>query len=300
MDDASPSQEADGPGRQPEIQNQFDSGAVSPDRVGGCPDDRQMNQCDNASRPLDHPVQMGQVQPLTKLTRKSVRFSWDQSCQDAFESLKSKLVTAPVLAYHNAEGQYILDTDASGHAVGAVLSQVQDGEERVIAYASKALHGGQENHCTTKRELLVEHFRCFLYGTHFTIITDHASLKCLRNFKNIGGMLARWLATLEKYDYQFVHRKGSQHSNADALSCLLLRKCPREDCPQCTLQVCPITARPEPAETDEWLLGWTNQELSQWQRNDPVLSKVIKWLESSPERPKNAAQYDGLTWSYLT
>ena len=61
VDDASPSQGADGPGRQPEIQNQFDSGAVSPDRVGGCPDARPMNQCD-ASRPFDHPVQMGQVQ----------------------------------------------------------------------------------------------------------------------------------------------------------------------------------------------------------------------------------------------
>ena len=136
------------------------------------------------------------AQPLTKLTRKSVRFSWDQSCQDAFESLKSKLVTAPVLAYPKAEPQYILDMDASNHAIGAVLSQVQDGEERVIAYASKALHGGQENYCTTKRELLaavafVEHFRYFLYGTHFTIRTDHASLKWLRNFKNIDGMLAR-------------------------------------------------------------------------------------------------------------
>ena len=98
---------------------------------------------------------------------KSVRFSWDHSCQDAFESLKSKLVTAPVLAYPKAEPQYILDMDASNHAIGAVLSQVQDGEERVIAYASKALHGGQENYCTTKRELLaavafVEHFWYFL------------------------------------------------------------------------------------------------------------------------------------------
>ena len=146
----------------------------------------------------------------------------------------------------------------------------------MIAYASKALHGGQGNYCTIKRELLaaaafVEHFRYFLYGTHFTIRTDHASLKWLRNFNNIDGMQARWLATLEKYDYKFVHRKGSQHSNADALSRLPLRKCPHEDCLQCTLQVCPITARPDPAETDEWLLGWTNQELSQWQRNDPML-----------------------------
>ena len=92
------------------------------------------------------------VQPLTGLTKKSIRFCWSPSCKKAFDTLKEKLATPPVLAYPRSEGEYILDTDASNHAIGAVLSQIQDGEERVIAYASRALQGGQENYCTTKRE----------------------------------------------------------------------------------------------------------------------------------------------------
>ena len=127
--------------------------------------------------------------------------------------------TAPgygsVLAYPTDEGYYVLDTDASNYAMGAVLSQVQNGEERVIAYASQTLSHTQQNYCTTKKELLavvtfVEHFRYYLYGRPFTIRTDHASLRWLRNFKTADGMLAHWLTKLERYNYTFVHRKGSQ------------------------------------------------------------------------------------------
>ena len=75
-------------------------------------------------------------------------------CQKAFDTLKAKLASPPVLAYSKDEGEYILDTDASNYAIGAVLSQIQDGEERVISFASRALCGGQQNYCTTKRELL--------------------------------------------------------------------------------------------------------------------------------------------------
>ena len=83
------------------------------------------------------------AQPLTTLTKKSVRFHWNGDCQNAFETLKQLLVTAPVLADPLSEGEYILDTDASNFAMGAVLTQVQNGEERVIAYASQTLYPGQ-------------------------------------------------------------------------------------------------------------------------------------------------------------
>ena len=94
------------------------------------------------------------AQPLTHLTKKSVRFNWSQDCQKAFDSLKEKLASPPVLAYPKDEGEYILDTDASNHAIGAVLSQIQDGEERVISFRSWALCGGQQNYCTTKRGII--------------------------------------------------------------------------------------------------------------------------------------------------
>ena len=79
------------------------------------------------------------------------------------------------------EVQFILDTDASSSGLGAILSQVQDGQERVIAYVSKALSKSQKRYCTTYRELLalvlvVKHFRHYLLGRRFIIRTDHAAL----------------------------------------------------------------------------------------------------------------------------
>ena len=75
---------------------------------------------------------------MYNLTKKSVKFVWDEACENAFETLKQSLSSAPIMAYPKGDiGQYILDTDASGVATGAVLSQVQEGEEKVIAYASR-------------------------------------------------------------------------------------------------------------------------------------------------------------------
>ena len=112
-------------------------------------------------------------------------------------------------------------------------------------------------------------------------------------------MLAHWLATLEKYNYEIVHRKGPQQQNADELSLIPVRKCPGDDCPQCTLKVYPITALPAADDADEWLEGWTEQELYDWQRPDPVLARITTWLEKSPERQRSAAAFDWQTKSYI-
>ena len=97
------------------------------------------------------------AKPLTNLTKKSVRFKWDKNCQGAFQIIKNeKLVSAPVFSYPMGdEGDFVLNTDTSDFAMGAVLSQMQQGEERVIAYVSKSLSREQHNYCTTKKELLV-------------------------------------------------------------------------------------------------------------------------------------------------
>jgi hypothetical protein len=86
------------------------------------------------------------------------------------------------------KGQYILDTDASNNGIEAVLSQVQEGEERVIEYYSKVLSKPERNYCVTRKEFLVivnavGHFHKYLYGQHFEIRTDHAALKWLVNLK---------------------------------------------------------------------------------------------------------------------
>jgi len=87
----------------------------------------------------------------------------------------------PILTYPDLASEYILDTDASNHNVGAVLSQVQDGREVEVAYSSKALSASEKNYCTTRRKLLavvkaVKHFILYLYGRMFRLRMDHASL----------------------------------------------------------------------------------------------------------------------------
>ena len=186
--------------------------------------------------------------PLTNWTRKNQKFVWDDRCQAAFEKLKVALVSAPVLAYPNGTDPFILDTDASAGSIGAVLSQVQNGEEKVIAYASSALSKSRRNYCTTYRELyavvtFVKHFKHYLWGRKFLVRTDHSSLKWLRNFKEPEGMVARWIATLETYDLQIEHRKGSLHGNADGLSRVPRKCCQRDECDGCRQKYVKVVTR---------------------------------------------------------
>ena len=175
--------------------------------------------------------------PLHHLTNKDVTFKWIEECQIAFDTLKQKLVDSPLLSYPVADTTFILDTDASNVGIGAVLSQDVDGLEKVVAYGSQVLSNSQRNYCTTMKELLavvvfIGKFKHYLYGRHFVVRTDHASLVWLRNFKNPEGMLARWLSVLGTYDFEIQHRPGNRHGNADGLS-RRFRGCKRESCPDC-------------------------------------------------------------------
>ena len=121
------------------------------------------------------------AKPLYNLTR--VTWKWTSQCESAFQSLKEKLITYPVLAYPDFDGgQLILDFDASDHGIGAVLSQVQNGVERVIAYGSRTLNNAEENYCVTRREMLAvvyftKYFQEYLIGRKFLVRTDHSSLR---------------------------------------------------------------------------------------------------------------------------
>jgi hypothetical protein len=107
----------------------------------------------------------------------------------SFENLKQALTNTPILAYPRNEDSFILDTDASNTCMGAVLSQIQDGKEKVIAYYSKAFSRTERKYCVTRRELLavvasIKHFHHYLYGRHFLVRSDHDALRWLLNFKN--------------------------------------------------------------------------------------------------------------------
>ena len=171
------------------------------------------------------------AKPLHQLIEKNREFIWTDQCQEAFEQLRQKLVSAPVLSFPDFSKPFVLETDASDTGIGSVLSQIQDdGTERVIAYASRVLSKPERRYCVTKKELLavvasVKHFRPYLLGRAFVLRTDHGSLTWLRNFRNPEGQLARWL---EEFDFSIVHRRGRKHGNADALSRMPCRRCGRE------------------------------------------------------------------------
>ena len=166
--------------------------------------------------------------PLHNLTRKGVKFKWTSECQEAFEEIKKRMVESPILAYPKSEGMFILDTDASKYAMGAVLSQLQvndDGEveERPIAFVSKNFTDAERRYCARRRELLaiimfVKHFNVYLRGQTFKIRTDHASLQYIKTLKEIPDQFVRWIMQLEEYSYKIEIRKGTLHSNADAMS----------------------------------------------------------------------------------
>ena len=170
------------------------------------------------------------AEPLMIAERQRSQFEWTSECQNAFELLKEKLTSAPIMAHPVDDGLYILDTDASGHAIGAVLSQRQKDEEgkeveKVIAYGSRRLHPREMNYCIRRKEMLamvdfVRHFRSYLFGQKALLRTDHASLQYIRTMKEPTEQMFRWIGTLEgilqQYDIEI--RKGIHHSNADGLS----------------------------------------------------------------------------------
>ncbi|ROT85912.1 hypothetical protein C7M84_003952 [Penaeus vannamei] len=218
------------------------------------------------------------------LTRKGASFVWDEACHQAFVALKQALVEAPVLPYSDPSLPYILDTDASQEGVGAVLSQLKDGQEYVVAYYSCKFSKPERNYCVTRKELAavvkgLSHFHHYLYGAQFTIRTDHAALRWLKTLKEPEGQLARWLGKLEQYNYQVVHRAGCVHSNADSLS---RRPC-EPDCNHCFRCESEITCRrlvvsESIAEADK---RWRED-----QQKDQDLAPVIQWLEAGKKRPQ--------------
>ena len=174
------------------------------------------------------------AKPLYQLCHKNVKYSWNPEANTAFEALKEALTTAPVLAYPSEDLPFCLDTDASDHALGAVLSQTQDGQERVIAYMSKTLNDSETRYCVTRKELLavvtaLKHFHHYLYGQEVLVRTDNAAVSWIRSLKNPTGQIARWLQYIETYNLTVTHRPGYLHTNADALSRAPCKSCKHQE-----------------------------------------------------------------------
>ena len=169
-----------------------------------------------------HKASLGSNEPIKSI--KEVPFNWSQECDKAFNDLKDHLTKPPILAYPSYDHQFILYTDASGSALGAVLSQSINGKpERVIAYAGRDLKPNETKYSTTEHECLavvdaVRKFSHYLEGRKFTVITDHNSLRWLMNYKDNNARLQRWALKLQAYDFEIIYRQGRVHNNADSLS----------------------------------------------------------------------------------
>ncbi|GJZ46479.1 hypothetical protein Tco_0594075 [Tanacetum coccineum] len=159
------------------------------------------------------------AKPMTKLTQKKVKFDWGDKEEAAFQLLKQKLCSAPILALPDGSEDFIAYCDASIKGLGAVLMQ----REKVIAYASRQLKIHEKNYTTHDLELgavvfALKIWRHYLYGTKCTVFTDHKSLQHILNQKELNMRQRRWLELLSDYDCDIRYHPGKANVVADALS----------------------------------------------------------------------------------
>ncbi|XP_057703686.1 uncharacterized protein LOC130922736 [Corythoichthys intestinalis] len=149
---------------------------------------------------------------------------WTADCQNAFEDIIEKLTSSPVLGFANPEKPYVLHTDASTTGLGAALYQEQDGQNRVIAYASRGLSKSEARYPAHKLEFLAlkwavtEKFHDYLYGNTFTVVTDNNPLRYILTTAKLDATSYRWLANLSTYSFDIKYRAGKQNQDADGLS----------------------------------------------------------------------------------
>lgn len=219
--------------------------------------------------------------PLYKLLRKEVLWRWTDVEQKAFQASKDLLTSESLLVHFNPELDLVLMCDASSYGIGAVLAhRMPDGSERPIGYASRSLSAAQRNYSQLEREALalvfgVQRFHSYLFGHHFELITDHQPLLALLHehrptSAQASARIRRWSLLLSAYEYKITFRKTHEHRNADALSRLPLPQTQSESKtpPELVLLMehlddSPITAR----------------HIRVWTRRDPVLSKVLQYVE---------------------
>ena len=147
-----------------------------------------------------------------------VSFTDDQHAD--FENLKQAIINAPVLPLADPEKYFLVDTDASGKYIGAELQQLVDGEIKVVEYGSRLLKPAQRNYCASKREMLAaiafcRQWRHYLIGRPFFLRTDSAALTFLLSMKHTDGQMNRWIMEFSQNCVHLIHRKGTEHINAD-------------------------------------------------------------------------------------
>lgn len=163
------------------------------------------------------------IKPMTQCLKKGSKITLDSNYVECFEKCKTLLVNDPILQYPDFSKEFVLTTDASKFAIGAVLSQGVIGSDKPIAYASRTLNPSEINYSTIEKELLAivwatKYFRPYLFGRKFKIVTDHRPLQWVMNIKEPNSRLTRWRLRLSEYDFTVIYKQGKINTNADALS----------------------------------------------------------------------------------
>lgn len=233
------------------------------------------------------------ARPLYDLTKKDVKFHWDKEQENAFQFLKKKLTSAPVLQHFNPQKGTTLHVDASRIGVGGVLLQENmKGEEHPIAYISRTLNKNEKNYTISELEGLavvwsLRTLRHLIYGRPIKIVSDHSALCWLNSIKN-SGRLCRYAISLSEFDYTIHHKKGCLNRDADFLSRNPLEKDSRflrrqeilEDIPTFTLDVADLDKPNGINTTNSTSLSLSPEDVRRLQETDEKLREIMAALEN--------------------
>lgn len=226
--------------------------------------------------------------PLNMLRRKNVPFVWTEEHQKAFEHLKDAICNPPILCIPDFKSEFILQSDASNKAVGAVLLQERDGVRMPVSFYSKRLTEAEAKFSTYELECLaailsMEHFRAFLEHSSFQLETDNMALSWLLSHPRQQGRLARWVLRVSSFRFQVRHIRGTQNIIADSLSRMFEEKLTREEPESAPKKILENIIVPEPMcnvvspELAHFPLAF--QSFQQHQDEDPELKALIIRLQ---------------------
>ncbi|QRW17568.1 Retrotransposable element Tf2 protein [Rhizoctonia solani] len=167
------------------------------------------------------------ARPLHNLVKKDTPWKWDTKEEEAFQGLKNAITNAPVLCHADPSKPYFLETDASGTALGSILSQQQeDSRLHPLGFLSESFKGAEQNYDTHNKELLAiicsfEYWRIFLEGMEhsITVFTDHWNLEYWKESQTFNQQHTQWHLLLAGYNFHIVYQPGKQSRKPNALSC---------------------------------------------------------------------------------